>query len=598
MAINTSNNKVRIISTTVGLANSSKYTEINSPALVVNTSDGGIFYADGTAKNPFKQLAALPNHTHSGYATQSWVGDNFLSKSGGELTGQLIVKGSGSSIVVHRTQSLAPLIKFSNVDGQLGQIGINNSDGRPLFIDSHTNFYTFAFTTDIPTRLSQLTDDLVAGKYLPLAGGTVNGETVLQHSNSFILTIKRTGSGASLIRYNNGAAGLLGGIGFDTDGVARIWDNTLSGNYPILTSNNFSQYALPLTGGTLTGQLKTLDNFGIILRHNDDNYLSGISSDSAGNECIALWAKNSVTRLRWHAGIDMSGTAYNKMMSITPDFEISKASGNAIGYIAGNTIIHGGNYTTYCASAGHTHTEYTSYKYAGATVDSTENYIILSLASNGTAISGGYFYGNVLFNRGGLAAWNGKTMAIVACGGQYTSNIGAYFTIGTSITIAGLYKIQYNNTYYLALKIGATSSQEVRVSGVYNTTPFIIKASDATSASQISASNLSTPGSITAANFITSSDKRLKTNIKSLPTNSKSLELNFYEFDYKDNDKHSAGHIAQEVKEVLPEFVHGNESETEHLSIDYTGLHSIQIKALLDRIIKLEEEIKILKSSK
>ena len=105
-------------------------------------------------------------------------------------------------------------------------------------------------------------------------------------------------------------------------------------------------------------------------------------------------------------------------------------------------------------------------------------------------------------------------------------------------------------------------------------------------------------GTITAANFITSSDKRLKTNIKPLPTNSKSLELNFYEFDYVNNDNHSAGHIAQEVKEVYPELVHGNESETEHLSIDYTGLHSIQIKALLDRIIKLEEEIKILKSSK
>ena len=29
MAINTSNNKIRIIRTTVGLANSSKYTEIN-----------------------------------------------------------------------------------------------------------------------------------------------------------------------------------------------------------------------------------------------------------------------------------------------------------------------------------------------------------------------------------------------------------------------------------------------------------------------------------------------------------------------------------------------------------------------------------------
>lgn len=107
-----------------------------------------------------------------------------------------------------------------------------------------------------------------------------------------------------------------------------------------------------------------------------------------------------------------------------------------------------------------------------------------------------------------------------------------------------------------------------------------------------------TSGQLTAANFITSSDKRLKTNIHEISNAKKSLDLNFYEFDYKDNDNHSAGHIAQEVKEFLPEFVHEDKDEEHMLSIDYTGLHSIQIKALLDRIIKLEEEIKILKSSK
>lgn len=107
-----------------------------------------------------------------------------------------------------------------------------------------------------------------------------------------------------------------------------------------------------------------------------------------------------------------------------------------------------------------------------------------------------------------------------------------------------------------------------------------------------------TSGQLTAANFITSSDKRLKTNIHEISNAKKSLDLNFYEFDYKDNDNHSAGHIAQEVKEVLPKFVHEDKDEEHMLSIDYTGLHSIQIKALLDRIIKLEEEIKILKSSK
>ena len=98
-----------------------------------------------------------------------------------------------------------------------------------------------------------------------------------------------------------------------------------------------------------------------------------------------------------------------------------------------------------------------------------------------------------------------------------------------------------------------------------------------------------------ATNFITSSDKRLKTNIKEIDNAAKSLELGFYEFDYVNNDNHSAGHIAQEVREVLPEFVHGKETETEHLSVDYTGLHSVQIKALKDKIETLETENKELR---
>lgn len=37
------------------------------------------------------------------------------------------------------------------------------------------NWATIAFTSDIPTKLSQFTDDVVDGKYLPLSGGTVIG---------------------------------------------------------------------------------------------------------------------------------------------------------------------------------------------------------------------------------------------------------------------------------------------------------------------------------------------------------------------------------------------------------------------------------------
>lgn len=111
--------------------------------------------------------------------------------------------------------------------------------------------------------------------------------------------------------------------------------------------NQINTTYLKLSGGTMTGSLTITETKNILLRSNA-NYYSGIGYDTKGNECIALWAKNTVTRLRWHAGVDLSGgVSYGSMMDITPDFEISKASGTAIGYIAGHTMLHSGNYTNF-----------------------------------------------------------------------------------------------------------------------------------------------------------------------------------------------------------------------------------------------------------
>ena len=104
-----------------------------------------------------------------------------------------------------------------------------------------------------------------------------------------------------------------------------------------------------------------------------------------------------------------------------------------------------------------------------------------------------------------------------------------------------------------------------------------------------------------ASNSITTSDRRLKKNITEIDDDrlKKALDLNFYEFDYRNTDGHSAGHVAQDVREVLPEFVRENNSKKDdinYLSLDYTGLHSMQIKALKNKCERLEDENKSLQS--
>lgn len=78
----------------------------------------------------------------------------------------------------------------------------NNIYHRNVYIGNGNPWRKFAFTTDIPTKLSQFTDDIVKGKYLSTSGGTVNGvlsiQSVLQLSdidNTYKVVLQRDSSG-------------------------------------------------------------------------------------------------------------------------------------------------------------------------------------------------------------------------------------------------------------------------------------------------------------------------------------------------------------------------------------------------------------------
>lgn len=184
---------------------------------------------------------------------------------------------------------------------------------------------------------------------------TANGHTLNVTKGATYLTSHQT-------IYNlTFQAGTFSAKTFDPNGAAATVNiptstSHLTNNSGFITSSALSGYAtqswangrfLPLSGGKLTGDLSFQEANGIILRPSNDSYISGIFADTQGNECVAVWAKNTVTRLRWHAGVDMSDGTANLMMGIIPDFEITKASGTAIGYIAGNEILHSNNYTSY-----------------------------------------------------------------------------------------------------------------------------------------------------------------------------------------------------------------------------------------------------------
>ena len=104
-------------------------------------------------------------------------------------------------------------------------------------------------------------------------------------------------------------------------------------------------------------------------------------------------------------------------------------------------------------------------------------------------------------------------------------------------------------------------------------------------------------GDVIAQSTTISSDRRLKENIERVPNALDKIEaLNGVTFDWKKTGEKSAGVIAQEVQEVLPEAVKevtalGN-GET-HLTVNYHALTSILIEAIKE----LKAEIDIHKAS-
>src|SRR5690606_30640472 len=97
-----------------------------------------------------------------------------------------------------------------------------------------------------------------------------------------------------------------------------------------------------------------------------------------------------------------------------------------------------------------------------------------------------------------------------------------------------------------------------------------------------STGNLTATGTVTASNFILSSDKRLKQNFTSLSNG-------YYSFEFKDKPGEKRyGVIAQEVKEYAPELV--SEGKDGYLKVAYIDLLIKKIAELEARVKELEKK--------
>ena len=97
-------------------------------------------------------------------------------------------------------------------------------------------------------------------------------------------------------------------------------------------------------------------------------------------------------------------------------------------------------------------------------------------------------------------------------------------------------------------------------------------------------------GSVTAAAFYYGSDQSLKTNIKPFDKSlQKVLNLEPVYFDYKENNQHSLGFIAQDVEKQFPELV-TTDSLTGLKSLDYSRLTAPLVMAIKEQQIQIESQ--------
>lgn len=95
-------------------------------------------------------------------------------------------------------------------------------------------------------------------------------------------------------------------------------------------------------------------------------------------------------------------------------------------------------------------------------------------------------------------------------------------------------------------------------------------------------------GSAEADSFLYTSDKKLKTNIKTLPDAlDKIMQLRGVTFDWKENGESKVGLIAQEVEEVFPEMV-STDKNTGLKAVEYGNLVAPLIEAIKAQQVEIE----------
>lgn len=486
------------------------------------------------------------------------IGEKEVSAYGAGASG-----GSGSITIVDALTSTATDAALSANQGRILRELIDNVGGgvsswndltdKPNWITDTKPSYSWS---EIGSKPSTFTPSTHTHNYASTVkvGSTsynVSGNTIslpayptvpsaLKNPNALTISLNGTSQGAY-------------------DGSAAKSINITAASVGAAASSHSHNY-LPLSGGTLTGNVTFSTDSTLAWNRNTDNFSIGFKNTGDSDADSYGWMKMADNGNEYFKWLQVSGSTTTELMSLKSDglrFKGTKVS-----------------------LEGHTHSQYlTSY---------TNNYLTgVSGSGNGTVTFTRNGLGNLTWNAshshsyagsssaGGAATSATKLQTARTIWGQSfngTANVGGnltgtYFRINDTQTNPYL-QITQGSTWYLQgyngyLYLGAGSTNSVRID---------------------SAGNLLSPKEITAY-----SDIRLKKNIHTLEDRGYITPIT-----YEKDGKKSIGFIAQEVRELYPELVIEDNTEDKYLSVNYAQY----VAVLQAQIIDLKREIDELKNIK
>jgi len=170
-------------------------------------------------------------------------------------------------------------------------------------------------------------------------------------------------------------------------------------------------------------------------------------------------------------------------------------------------------------------------------------------------------------------------------------NVGSAITVYASTGIVSATSFYGDGSNLSGVSAGSTVFNDTTTDQEFF--PLFTETTSGTiTASGISTSKLTynpSSGELTAVDFNSTSDFNLKTNIQTVENALEIVDnLRGVSFEWKENGKKSYGVIAQELEQVLPELVKGDNPKT----VSYTGI----IGVLIESIKELRSEIKELKN--